>query len=365
EGVDAGGLTKEWFMLLVRELMNPVYGMFAREPDAAAFWFSPVSLEASSQYFLVGVVVGLALYNSVILDLHLPLAVYKKLLRATVYHHPAPAPGAAAAPTLVCGARAPPAAAAEAREPVYGLLSPSAQLRYQINEMLTDVAEFRPQLARGLHQLLQHRADDVEDVFGLTFEASYDAHGEVVTVPLVPNGGAIAVTSGNRVEYVVRYLQWVLNDAVAKQFDPFRRGFYYVCGSNALALFKPEEIELMVHGSGADWDPRELRALTEYDGFGSVPDAHPLVAWFWDALAEMPPPDRRCLLSFATGTDRMPMFAAERMRLKLALLGADHRRLPVAHTCFNQLGLWLYRSKAELQDRLQVAIHESEGFGLR
>ncbi|KAJ2713235.1 putative E3 ubiquitin-protein ligase [Coemansia spiralis] len=367
EGVDAGGLTKEWFMLLVRELMNPVYGMFARDPDATAFWFSPASLESSNQYFLVGVVVGLALYNSVILDLRLPLAVFKKLLRAACYHlPPAPAARPAGAAALVSGTRAPPTAtAAEAHAPVYGLLSPSAQLRYQINEMLTDVAEFRPQLARGLHCLLQYRADDVEDVFGLAFEASYDAHGEVVTVPLVPNGGAIAVTSGNRIEYVVRYLQWVLNDAVAKQFDPFRRGFYYVCGGNALALFRPEEIELMVHGSGADWTPQELRALAEYMGFGPDPDAHPIVAWFWAALADMRPADRRRLLSFATGTDRMPMFAADRMCFKLALLGPDHDRLPVAHTCFNQLGLWSYRSQSELQAKLLLAIHESEGFGLR
>jgi E3 ubiquitin-protein ligase HECTD2 len=29
-GVDAGGLTKEWFLLLVRELFNPDYGKLAK-----------------------------------------------------------------------------------------------------------------------------------------------------------------------------------------------------------------------------------------------------------------------------------------------------------------------------------------------
>ncbi|KAI8322938.1 HECT-domain-containing protein [Martensiomyces pterosporus] len=451
EGVDAGGLAKEWFMLLVRELMNPMYGMFRRESDdsagsapnangesgdgawGGAYWFNPASLETSNQYFLVGVVAGLALYNSTILDLHLPLAVFKKLLRTNFYPTPSgssvsPSFGSQATdnppPSIVSGnhslqhpsatggsggnagkgkggngggvngqkgaAYAPrygPAAAAsgklgggsggggggasgaaaEGRSPIYGLLSPSAQIRYQINEMMSDVSEFRPQLARGLRQLLQYRGDDVEDVFCLSFEASYDAYGEVVTVPLVSNGANIPVTSSNRVEYVTRYLQWILNDSIAKQFEPFRRGFYYVCGGNALSLFKPEEIELMVHGSDADWDPNQLEAITEYVNFGGEEEQHNkmLIAWFWEILHGMTPVDRRAFLAFVTGTDRMPTVANTQLKLKLVLLGDDYRRLPIAHTCFNQLGIWRYRSKLELHRKLSMALKESEGFGLR
>ncbi|KAJ2091105.1 putative E3 ubiquitin-protein ligase [Coemansia sp. RSA 986] len=471
EGIDAGGLTKEWFMLLVRELLNPMYGMFTRESYnddstgslnsndydddsataaswSAAYWFNPASLEASNQYFLVGVVVGLALYNSNILDLQLPLAVFKKLLRTSFYQtqHSLSAAAAAAASfsassvsPVMSAARSANAVAkggssatgngatadglvnsgahkpryvvsasgttskgglpgvnasatttvatvtsggsgngggstADGRSPIYGLLSPSAQLRYQINEMLSDVSQFRPHLARGLRQLLLYRNNDVEDVFCLTFEASYDAFGQVITVPLVPNGANIAVTSQNRVEYVMRYLQWVLNDSVSRQFEPFRRGFYYVCGGNALSLFKPEEIELMVHGSGSDWNPEDLRAITEHINFsnseGSLPDhsqllKDQLVCWFWEILTEFAPEDRRMFLSFVTGADRMPTIASSpRLKMKLALLGDDFNRLPVARTCFNQLGIWLYRSKEELKAKLMLAIRESEGFGL-
>ncbi|KAJ2000998.1 putative E3 ubiquitin-protein ligase [Coemansia thaxteri] len=412
EGVDAGGLAKEWFMLLVRELMNPMYGMFVRESTDAAFWFNPASLEASNQYFLVGVVVGLALYNSTILDLHFPLAVFKKLLRTSFYQSSSfgtsPALFAAARSAAAAGADisivngnhfsgileggsasstagdAKPSAyyaprygpgvnaaggassgTAEGRSPIYGLLSPSAQLRYQINEMLADVAQFRPHLARGLRALLQYRDNDVEDTFCLSFEASYEAYGEVITVPLISNGANTQVNSQNRVEYVMRYLQWVLNDSIAKQFEPFKRGFYYVCGGNALSLFKPEEIELMVHGSGDDWRSSDLMAITELSGF--APPADCLVVWFWEVLEEMTPADRRLFLAFVTGTDRMPTVASSSsgLRLKLVLLGADYKRLPIAHTCFNQLGIWSYRSKEELRDKLLMALRESEGFGLK
>ncbi|KAJ2880532.1 putative E3 ubiquitin-protein ligase [Coemansia aciculifera] len=403
EGVDAGGLAKEWFMLLVRELMNPMHGMFVSETTDGSCWFNPASLESSNQYFLVGVVVGLALYNSTILDLHLPLPVFKKLLRTGLYQT-ATAPGVASAlfvakstaeasivsanhyPTVSSnnsGASANAASkdkpgyaprygpngstsgndSADGRSPIYGLLSPSAQLRYQINEMLGDVSQFRPDLARGLRALLQYREDDVEDTFGLTFEASYDAYGEITTVPLIPNGAHVPVTSQNRVEYVMRYLQWILNDSIAKQFEPFKRGFYYVCGGNALSLFKPEEIELMVRGSGEDWDPRDLMPLTEVVGFE---DAQVVLDWFWKVLREMEPGERRLFLAFVTGSDRLPTVAANsQLKLKVVLLGADSGRLPIAHTCFNQLGLWMYRSKDELRDKLAMALNESEGFGLK
>ncbi|KAJ2722494.1 putative E3 ubiquitin-protein ligase [Coemansia sp. Benny D115] len=445
EGIDAGGLTKEWFMLLVRQLMNPMYGMFVCETDqeeswSPLYWFNPASLETSNQYFLVGVVVGLALYNSTILDLRLPLAVFKKLLRPSFYQTTVASTASPVAVSLVAGTptRHPPASSngtggadgsvgsggghqrygdrgaagallrygpasgngtrigaggssgisssgggggssgggaggvaagvggAEGRSPIYGLLSLSAQLRYQINEMLADVSQFRPQLARGLRQLLQYREDDVEEVFGLSFEATYDAYGEIISVPLIPQGSQVPVTSHNRVEYVMRYLQWILNDSVSRQFEPFKRGFYYVCGGNALSLFKPEEIELMVHGSGDDWSADELRKITEYVGFGETGGEHELVRWMWEVLSEMSAVDRKLFLAFVTGADRMPMGGCgPGLRMKLALLGDDRNRLPIAHTCFNQLGIWEYQSKDELRDKLMMAIKESEGFGLK
>ncbi|CAM9863996.1 unnamed protein product, partial [Laminaria digitata] len=45
--------------------------------------------------------------------------------------------------------------------------------------------------------------------------------------------------------------------------------------------------------------------------------------------------------------------------------GDDSDRLPTAHTCFNHLLLPSYSSKEKLEDRLKLAIEQSEGFGLR
>lgn len=53
------------------------------------------------------------------------------------------------------------------------------------------------------------------------------------------------------------------------------------------------------------------------------------------------------------------------MAFKIKLLGDDTNRLPIAHTCFNQLGLYRYSTKAKLRQKLTLAISEYQGFGLK
>lgn len=40
EGIDDGGVLKEFFMLLIREILNPDFGMFYQEEESNLLWFS-------------------------------------------------------------------------------------------------------------------------------------------------------------------------------------------------------------------------------------------------------------------------------------------------------------------------------------
>uniref|UniRef100_A0AAR2LB21 HECT domain-containing protein n=1 Tax=Pygocentrus nattereri TaxID=42514 RepID=A0AAR2LB21_PYGNA len=80
EAVDAGGVTKEFFLLLLKELMDPVYGMFTHYPESNLLWFSDKCFVEHNWFHLIGIVCGLAIYNSTVVDLHFPLVLYKKLL---------------------------------------------------------------------------------------------------------------------------------------------------------------------------------------------------------------------------------------------------------------------------------------------
>ncbi|RIA93174.1 hypothetical protein C1645_796650 [Glomus cerebriforme] len=272
DGVDAGGLKKEWFLLLVRHLFDPKFGMFTWDEDSKLCWFNPASLETSDQYYLVGVVIGLAIYNSTILDVHLPLACYKKLFDMPVG--------------------------------------------------LEDLKVFQPSFAKGLEQMLTFEGD-VESTFCRDFVGEYEAFGDLQRVPLVPNGQNIPVTKYNREEYVERYVNFVLTDSIKEQFEPFKRGFYHVCGGNALSLFQPEEIELLVRGSAEPLEIDELQAVTVYERFHEDEET---IRNFWSIFREMDPPMQRKLLTFVTGTDRFPATGLANVAFKISCIGEDSER---------------------------------------
>lgn len=332
EGIDGGGLRKEWFLLLVREVFNPDHGMFLYDEDSQYCYFNPSTFETSDQFFLVGVVMGLAIYNSTILDVALPPFAFRKLLAA------APAHG----------------------------LGMSSRPRPWMQYTLDDLAEYRPQVAHGLHQLLDFEGD-VESTFCLDFVIDTEKYGTTVQVPLCPGGERKPVTNGNRREYVELYVRYLLDTAVTRQFEPFKRGFYTVCGGNAFSLFRPEEIELLIRGSDEALDIAALRAVAEYDNWGhSHPDDNiDVVVWFWETFQDATSKNQRKLLSFITGSDRIPATGAAMLPIKVSCLGEDSGRYPIARTCFNMISLWKYGSKQRLEGMLWRAVFESEGFGLK
>ena len=54
--------------------------MFTHNSDLQTYWFNPTSFETNRQYTLIGILLGLAIYNNVILDVTFPMVVYRKLM---------------------------------------------------------------------------------------------------------------------------------------------------------------------------------------------------------------------------------------------------------------------------------------------
>lgn len=302
------------------------------DDDSNLCYFNQHSFETSDQYFLVGVVLGLAIYNSTILDVALPSFAFRKLIASG----PAGAPGSI------------------------------SHNKPAMTYSLEDLAEFRPALAAGLRQLLEFNGD-VESTFCRDFVADIDRYGQVLQVPLCPGGENKAVTNSNRREFVDLYVKYLLDTAVARQFEPFKRGFFSVCQGNALSLFQPEEIELLIRGSDEPLDITSLRAVSVYENWGVRDPAatEPVIQWFWQSFEKAQIQDQRKLLSFITGSDRIPAMGATNLIIKLSCLGDDNTKFPIARTCFNMLSLWRYSSKQKLETMLWRAVFESEGFGLK
>jgi len=310
-GVDR--VRKEFFQLLIHELFDSQYALWTWNAESRTFWFASGGFGAPAEYFLIGLILSLAIHNSLILDLHFPPLLYRMLLG-------------------------------------------------QRSASLTDLREVQPDLHRGLAGLLAYDGDDVEDVFLATFAVeSANVVGERVQHELIPGGDEVAVTNVNREEYVRRYVDWLLLGSMREEFDAFQKGFLLLSDGPALSFLAPPELEVLATGTPA-LDFAALEQTTRYDGF--QPDDK-TIRHFWEVAHSFSLDDKRALLLFATGCDRAPVGGLGNLQFVIQRAGDDSMNLPTSHTCFNMLCLPAYQSRGKLRDRLEIAIRNSQGFGLQ
>lgn len=83
EGEDVGGLTREWFMLLSKEIFNPHYALFTPSSTGSTYQPRPDSYVNSNHLFFfkfIGRMVGKALHDGYLLDAYFTPAFYKHIL---------------------------------------------------------------------------------------------------------------------------------------------------------------------------------------------------------------------------------------------------------------------------------------------
>ncbi|XP_061630934.1 E3 ubiquitin-protein ligase HUWE1 isoform X2 [Phyllopteryx taeniolatus] len=320
EGQDAGGLLREWYMIISREMFNPMYALFRTSPgDRVTYTINPSSHcnpNHLSYFKFVGRVVAKAVYDNRLLECYFTRSFYKHILGKSV--------------------------------------------RY------TDMESEDYPFFQGLVYLLEN---DVSTLgYELTFSTEVQEFGVCEVRDLKPNGANILVTEENKKEYVHLVCQMKMTGAIRKQLAAFLEGFYEIIPKRLISIFTEQELELLISGLPTI-DIDDLKANTEYHKYQS---SSIQIQWFWRALRSFDQADRAKFLQFVTGTSKVPLqgFAAlEGMNgIQKFQIHRDDRstdRLPSAHTCFNQLDLPAYESYEKLRHMLLLAIQEcSEGFGL-
>lgn len=324
EGIDAGGLTREWYQSLSRVIFDKGALLFTTVGNEATFQPNPNSgyqTEHLSYFKFIGRVVAKALFDGQLLDVHFTRSFYKHILGVKVTYH--------------------------------------------------DIEAIDPDYYKNLKWMLEN---DIRDMPDLTFSMDADEEKlilyereEVTDHELIPGGRNIRVTEENKHEYVDLVAEHRLTTAIRPQINAFLEGFNELIPKNLISIFNDKELELLISGL-PEIDLDDLRANTEYAGYSA---ASPVIQWFWEVVQSFSKEDRARLLQFVTGTSKVPLegFKAlqgisglQRFQIHKAYGSPD--RLPSAHTCFNQLDLPEYPSKEQLEERLLLAIHEaSEGFG--
>ncbi|GMF33300.1 unnamed protein product [Phytophthora fragariaefolia] len=315
-GVDAGGLHREWFVMLNEMLVDPVRGLFV------------CTNNSEQTYFL-----SPCLNENILPDQLLHLYATGRLLGRALLEG-----------SMMCFHLAPP------------LLK--LMLGYPLS--FSDLEDFDPEVYANLRWLLEN---DNVDALGLDFVVTTKDGERYHDVELIPGGSAIPVTDSNKREYVERKWQYLMVESVAPQLQVFLRGLYEIIPRDLLLLFDPEEFNFLLCGSD-EIDVDDWERNTKYS---EDLHHHRALKWFWELVHEMPNEYRRRLLQFSTGSSRVPLggFAA--------LTSYDGRLCPFtlkavslvgdgfihSHACFNRLDLPLHVVRDELKAVL-YAVLETE-----
>ena len=175
EGVDAGGVTREWFQVLARQMFDPNYALFIPvSSDRTTFHPNKLSgvNEAHLMFFkFIGRIIGKALYEGRLLDCFFSRAVYKRILGKSV--------------------------------------------------SVKDMESFDPDYYKSLCWMLDN---DITDIITETFSVEDDEFGVTNVVDLVPNGREISVTEENKQEYVRLVVEHKLLSSVKEQMENFLKG---------------------------------------------------------------------------------------------------------------------------------------------
>lgn len=229
-----------------------------------------------------------------------------------------------------------------------------------------DLRKFDPEFyrCRVAHVLRHDGLAELEEALGeslMFLSAATD--WRPLQVELKPGGAKIPVTQQNKQEYVRLLSEARLCGATRSELQCLLQGFWEVLPPALMERvgITPRELSVLISGA-QDLDPDLWREYSDPGENGETP----LHEWFWDVVHEMCQEDRCLLLHFATGSSRLPPGGFRDLqppfRLEVAK-GSNPEYLPQSHTCFNHLVLNDYSCRDELEEKLLLAVRQSEGFG--
>ncbi|XP_072305655.1 itchy E3 ubiquitin protein ligase b isoform X1 [Eucyclogobius newberryi] len=317
EGLDYGGVAREWFFLLSHEVLNPMYCLFEYAgKENYCLQINPASYINPDhlKYFkFIGRFIAMALFHGKFIDTGFSLPFYKRILNKPL--------------------------------------------------TLKDLESIDPEF---YNSLIWIKDNDIEECgLEMFFSVDKEILGEITTHELKSGGGDILVTEENKEEYVRLVAEWRMSRGVEEQTQSFFEGFNEVLPQQYLQYFDAKELEVMLCGM-QEIDLGDWQRNTIYRHYAR---SSKQIVWFWQFMKEMDNEKRMRLLQFVTGTCRLPvggfadlMGSNGPQKFCIEKVGKENW-LPRSHTCFNRLDLPPYKSFEQLKEKLLFAIEETEGFG--
>ncbi|KUF97393.1 5-aminolevulinate synthase [Phytophthora nicotianae] len=253
-GVDAGGLVREWFTLMTKEVFDDTTGLFYRCGNGDGLMINSASAEASVDHLMyyqaIGRFIGRALFEGILIDAHLALPVCKHIL---------------------------------------GIPITFSDLEFVDNDLYKNLKWLRDNT--GVESL------------ALDFTVNVDQMSDKTkVVDLVPNGSNIPVTDENKMEYITLRFKWIVATSISQQLGSLMQGLFSIIPKELLSVFDHQELELLICGI-PDIDVMDWKTHTIYVGERD----ERAIAWFWNIVHEFSNEQKARLLQFTTGSARVPV----------------------------------------------------------
>uniref|UniRef100_A0A0K8U308 E3 ubiquitin-protein ligase SMURF1 n=3 Tax=Bactrocera latifrons TaxID=174628 RepID=A0A0K8U308_BACLA len=322
EGLDYGGVAREWLHLLSREMLNPQYGLFQySRDDHYTLQINPdsgVNPDHLSYFHFVGRILGIAVFHGHCLDGGFTTPFYKQLLNKPI--------------------------------------------------TLNDIEGVDPELHRSLTWMLEN---NITGIIDSTFSVENNSFGALVVHELKPLGASISVTEDNKREYVKLYVNYRFMRGIEQQFLALQKGFCELIPGQLLRPFDERELELVIGGISSI-DVNDWRVNTRLKH--CTPETQQVI-WFWQVVESYSSEMRARLLQFVTGSSRVPLQGFRALQGSTGAVGprlftihlttdVPTQNLPKAHTCFNRIDLPPYETYQLLCDKLTQAVEETCGFAV-
>lgn len=229
EGLDYGGVSREWFFLLSHEALNPMYCLFEyANKNNYSLQINPASYVNPDHllYFkFIGRFIAMALYHGRFIYSGFTMPFYKRML----------------------------------------------------NKKLTmkDIESIDPEF---YNSLIWIRDNDIDECsLELWFSVDFEVLGQVVHHELKPNGDRERVTQANKEEYMGLVTAWRMTRGIEDQTKAFLDGFNEVVPLEWLKYFDERELELMLCGM-QEIEVDDWQRNTIYRHYTRTSKQ---VVWFW------------------------------------------------------------------------------------
>ena len=311
EGIDSGGLLREWLNLLFKELFDEKNGLFIKsDNEEISYLISKefIDKKKEERFILIGTLIAKALKLNLTINCFFNIIIFKILLNEEI--------------------------------------------------ILDDLVFIDKQLYISLKNLLEYSKNE-ENLNDLEMYFCIDEkiNGKIKTIELIKNGNKIKVSNENLNEYINARINYLIESQIPG-IELIIKGIQKEIPLNIFNDFTSNELNLLINGTPFI-DVDDWMQNTNYIDYTIVDE---VIINFWEVISELNQEQLSKFLLFVTGSSRVPIdgFKALESRkgnsykftIQRIFYDPERTNYCKAHTCFNRLDLPEFETKKEIEDAI-------------